>query len=125
MNIVIVDNDQSQLRSLQLLLTREGHSVTLFSDPRQTLFYFVRNNPADVLLLDYSMPEMNGDELIEMLKPEIPAGCRIVMMSAHSGLDQRLDAKTLGIDALLSKPIDLSKLKKSFVKTNPKQGVTS
>lgn len=124
MKIVIVDNDQSQLRSLKLLLTREGHTVTLFSDPRQTLFHFVRNNPVDVLLLDYSMPEMNGDELIELLKPEIPANCRIVMMSAHSDLDEWIDAKKLGIDVLLSKPINLSKLKQSLAETNPNKGVT-
>jgi len=114
MNIAIVDNDQSQLRSLQLLLTREGHSVSLFSDPRSTLFHFVRRNPVDVLLLDYSMPEMNGDELVEMLKPEIPDTCRIVMMSAHCDLARRLDAKALGIHALLCKPLDLSKLKQAI-----------
>ena len=122
MNIAIVDNDQSQLRNLQLLLTREGHSVTLFSDPRQTLFHFVRKNPVDVLLIDYSMPEMNGDELIEMLKAEIPADCRIVMMSAHSDLDHRIDTDHLGIHALLGKPLNLRKLTQAITNPAPKQG---
>jgi len=73
-----------------------------------------------LILMDCHMPEMNGDELIEMLKPEIPASCRIVMMSAHSDLGEWIDAKKLGIDVLLSKPINLSKLKQSLAGTNQK-----
>jgi len=110
MNIVIVDNDQAILRSLGLLLQREGHEVTLFADPRGALFHFARGNPADVLLLDYSMPEMNGDELLATLKPELPCGCRIVMMSAHRDLSHQLDLERLGIRTLLSKPIEYEEL---------------
>ncbi len=123
MNIVIVDNDLSLLRSLELNLVREGHSVTVFADPRRALFHFVRKNPTDALLLDYSMPEMNGDELVDMLKAEIPSGCRIVMMSAHCDLRYRIDAKKLGVHALLSKPLDLTKLKQILSESTPKQGV--
>lgn len=124
MNIVIVDNDRSLLRSLELSLSRDGHAVTVFSDPRRALFHFVRKNPADVLLLDYSMPEMNGDELVEMLRAELPAGCRIVMMSAHFDLDHRIDAKRLGIRALLGKPLNLAKLRNAISAHTQKQGVT-
>ncbi len=125
MNIVIIDNDLSLLRSLELTLAREGHCVTAFEDPRQALFHFVRNNPVDVLLLDYSMPEMNGDELLDMLKTELPADCRIVMMSAHCDLRYRIDSKRLGINTLLCKPLNLSVLKQALTESNPTQGVTS
>jgi DNA-binding response OmpR family regulator len=114
MNIVIVDNDMAILRSLELLLAKDGHQVILFTDPRGALFHFVRENPVDVLLLDYSMPEMNGDELVGLLKAEIPAGCRVIMMSAHCDLSQRVDSEKLGIDALLSKPVEFSELKQAL-----------
>ncbi len=110
MEIVIVDNDIALLRSLQLQLESAGHRVVSFSDPRRALFHFVRGNGADVLLLDYSMPEMNGDELADLLKSELPPECRIIMMSAHCDLSCRVDAKGLGIDTLLQKPVDRSTL---------------
>jgi len=125
MNIVIIDNDLSLLRSLQLLLARDGHHITLFTDPRHALFYFVRKHLVDVLLIDYSMPEMNGDELIEMLKPELSDHCRIIMMSAHSDLALRVDAKTLGIETLLCKPLDFNQLKQTLIEPTPKQGAIS
>lgn len=111
MNIVIVDNDPALLRSLTLVLGQEGHTVTSFSDPRRALFHFVGKHPADILLLDYSMPEMNGDELLHLLKREIPADCRVIMMSAHRGLQWNLDMEKLGIHTFLEKPVDLETLK--------------
>ena len=91
MNIVIVDNDPAILRSMGVVLGKEGHAVTLFMDPRRALFHFVRKHPVDVLLVDYSMPEMNGDELLHLIKREMPDHCQIIMMSAHRGLEWNLD----------------------------------
>ena len=110
MNIVIVDNDQAILRSLGLLMDSKGHDTTVFADPRGALLHVSRGNPVDVLLLDYSMPEMNGDKLLAMLKPKLARGCRIIMMSAHNDLRHQLDLEHLGIGALLGKPIEYSEL---------------
>lgn len=110
MNIVIVDDDPAILRSLGVVLGKEGHEIELFMDPRRALFHFVRNNPVDVLLVDYSMPEMHGDELLHLIKQEIPTDCRIIMMSAHRGLQWDLDMEKLGIHAFLEKPIGLEHL---------------
>ena len=114
MNIVIVDNDTAILRSLTLVLGQEGHRVASFSDPRRALIHFVRRHPVDVLLVDYAMPEMNGDELLHLLKRKIPGTCRIVMMSAHRGLRWNLDTEKLGIHAFLEKPIELAALKQAL-----------
>ena len=125
MQIVMIDNDATFLQSLRMQLEFEGHSVIAFSDPRHALFYFVRGNPADVLLIDYSMPEMNGDEVVERLRPELPAGCHIIMMSAHTDIASRIDAEELGIDTLLQKPISRSVLQHTLLQFSPithKQG---
>jgi len=121
MNIVIIDNNLGLLRSLQLLLDREGHHVIPFSAPSEGLFYFVREKDIDVLLIDYSMPEMNGDEFVTLLKKEIPTKCRIVMMSAHN--PNPIEMKRLGIQTFLEKPIDLEQLKSSLMKQPEPEGV--
>lgn len=114
MNIVIIDNDQAILRSLNLLLEAQGHNVSVFPDPRAALFHFLRENRPDVLLVDYFMPEMNGDELLYRLKAELPEDCRIIMMSAHCDLAQKLDLNHLGVSTFLSKPIEIIELERAL-----------
>ena len=122
MNIVIVDDDPAILRSIGAVLGKEGHEVAVFMDPRRALFHFVRKHPTDVLLVDYSMPNMNGDELLHLLKREVPADCRIIMMSAHQGLKWSLDMKKLGIHAFVDKPVDLAALKQALSSKTPITG---
>jgi DNA-binding response OmpR family regulator len=110
MNIVLVDNDEPILRSLELVLCTLGHSVTAFQDPREALFHFVRANNTDALIVDYSMPLMNGDELLQRLKKDIPESCRIIMISALSNLQTVIDLESLGVSAYLHKPVEFSEL---------------
>ncbi len=111
MKIVIIDNDTSILRSLELVLRAEGHEIVTFSNPEEMLFHVVRNEPVDVLLTDYSMPEMNGDELIFRLEKDPSFKCKIILMSAHTDLISQINSEGLGIDQILPKPIDIHQLK--------------
>lgn len=110
MNIVLVDNDLPILRSLELVLRRHGHNVFAFQDPRRALFHFVRNTDTEALIVDYSMPLMNGDELLHTLKKEIPKGCRIILISAHCNLGSIIDMQALGISTYLHKPVEIHQL---------------
>jgi DNA-binding response OmpR family regulator len=110
MNIVLVDNDIPILRSLELILRKHGHNVIAFKDPKQALFHFVRNNDTEALIVDYSMPLMNGDELLHTLKSEIPKGCRIILISADCNLESIIDFEALGISTYLNKPVEFSEL---------------
>ncbi len=66
--IVMVDDVKQVLQStknrLELL---EGMNVECFSDPNEGLEY-IKHNEVDVLLLDYFMPQMNGDEFVNKLR---------------------------------------------------------
>lgn len=64
-----------------------------------------------LILLDYSMPVMNGLEVIRRLKQDSGSPCpQIVMMTAHSDYDLRIQALDAGATAVLSKPFDLDHL---------------
>lgn len=110
MNIVLVDNDFPILRSLELVLRRHGHNVFAFQDPRRALFHFVRNNDTEALIVDYSMPLMNGDELLHLLKKEIPEHCRIILISAQCNLQNLIDLEALGVSSYLKKPVEINEL---------------
>lgn len=65
--VVIIDDVEQVLNSNRRRLEFEGMNVTCFSNPEQGLEY-LKENKDDVLLLDFFMPQMNGDEFVEKLR---------------------------------------------------------
>jgi two-component system response regulator ChvI len=66
--IVLVDDDDSFRESLGLNLIDEGFAVVSFSSGAPALDYFGRGGVADVILLDWRMPGMNGLEVLRRLR---------------------------------------------------------
>ena len=66
--IVIVDDDDLFRESLGLNLIDEGYEVTSFSGGQAALDHFATGGTADVLLLDWRMPGMNGLEVLRSLR---------------------------------------------------------
>lgn len=65
--IVVVDDVEEVLKSTKNCLEFEDMQVICFQNPIEGLEY-LKQNKADVLLLDFFMPEMNGDEFVEKLR---------------------------------------------------------
>jgi two-component system response regulator ChvI len=68
--IVLVDDDDSFRESLGLNLLDEGFAVVSFGAGAPALDYFARGGEADVILLDWRMPGMNGLETLRRLRRE-------------------------------------------------------
>lgn len=104
-NVVIVDDNNSQLMLLELLLNQRGISPTSFLDPLQALDYMKRNN-TDLLISDYKMPRMNGLELIFEAQSYC-SNLRTAIVSGVIDLDGELkrECGLLNIPLLL-KPFD-------------------
>jgi two-component system response regulator ChvI len=66
--LLLVDDDDFFRESLGLNLIDEGFSVTSFSNGADTLDYFESGRAADVLLLDWRMPGMDGLEVLRQLR---------------------------------------------------------
>ena len=65
--ILAVDDVEEVLISTKNTLKFEGMDVVCISNPEEALEY-LRNNKVDVLLLDFFMPQMNGDKFVEKLR---------------------------------------------------------
>lgn len=65
--IVVIDDVEEVLNSTKNSLKFEGMNVETFNDPVEALEY-LKNNKVDVILLDFFMPQMNGDKFIEKLR---------------------------------------------------------
>jgi two-component system, cell cycle response regulator len=66
-SILIVDDDLDYLQTARVLLEREGHTV-LVVDNGPGALELLRNEPIDLLLVDYFMPQMNGEEVVSSLR---------------------------------------------------------
>lgn len=65
--ILVVDDIEEVLSATKSTLKFEGMNVETYSNPLEAL-EFMKNNKIDVLLLDFFMPQMNGDKFIEELR---------------------------------------------------------
>ena len=66
--IAILDDDDLFRESLGLNLIDEGYEVASFADGPAALAYFAAGGHADVILLDWRMPGMNGLEVLRALR---------------------------------------------------------
>ncbi len=104
--IMLVDDEPAITLSLALLLRRDGNEVVTFHKPIDALAAFQKEPQRyDLVLTDFSMPQMNGLELaaaIHALSPSAP----ILMMSGYAQSLQRDAVQAAGIAKLLDKPIE-------------------
>jgi len=105
--ILIVDDDSDIRLILRSALESYGYHCDEASNGLEALEKIEAEEFA-LILLDYSMPVMNGLEVIRRLsQASWSSRPQIVMMTAHSGHDLRVQALDAGATAVLSKPFDL------------------
>lgn len=95
--VLCVDDDCQLLALHRMVLERVGYSVLTTASARAGLELFA-SCPADAVLLDYGMPEMNGGEVatvMKAMKPKIP----ILMLSKLPSLP----ANARSVDAYVTK----------------------
>jgi signal transduction histidine kinase len=81
--ILVVDDQEETLESVQRLLEREGHHVLLADGGQRALDLFGQHE-VHLLLVDYFMPRMTGEELIGEIR-KIDSQVQIVLQTGYSG----------------------------------------
>lgn len=106
-NILIVDDDRAVLEVLGRGLT--GYRVWLAFDSGEALRIAGGVMTLDLLITDFMMPEMMGDELSGRLK-EVRPNLKVLFLTGHSDLLDRENPPWWANEPHLAKPIELSKL---------------
>jgi two-component system response regulator MprA len=108
MNVLLAEDDRAVRESLVRALTLEGYTVTAVTNGAEALAHFAESTP-DVMLLDVSMPVVDGLTVCRVLRSEknrIP----ILMLTARTETRDRVAGLDAGADDYLPKPFDLAEL---------------
>lgn len=102
--IACVDDSPTVLQEIQRLLNDEKYEVTKIDNPVEAASTLFRLKP-DLVLMDISMPEINGYKLCSLLRnSNALAGVPIIMVTSRSGMIDKVRAKTVGASDYLTKP---------------------
>jgi len=106
MSILLVEDNPTNLMVASRILASEGHEITTAGDGCEAV-EAVRSRHFDVVLMDISMPEMDGMEATRIIRtlPQPYCSVPIIAMTAHAISEDRQKFLAAGMDACLTKPI--------------------
>ena len=106
--VLVVEDEETMGMGLEYNLAEEGYQVTWAKDGRQALDIFF-NDKFDLVILDIMLPFYDGFEVAEKIReksPQIP----ILMLTARSGIRDKIKGLAVGGDDYLTKPFHLKEL---------------
>ncbi len=113
-NLLIVDDELGMRQFLTHLLQREGHTVRAADSGKEALA-LLRQAPADLIISDVRMPDMDGIELLRSARELYPQ-LEVIMMTAFANVDTAREAFLLGAYDFIQKPFDNDLLKETVTR---------
>lgn len=110
--IIVIDDDAEHLAFVTTLLSRARYDCAGFTSAQHALAY-LRTNPADLVITDIFMPEMDGFELLRVIRDAFP-DIAVVTLSGDGLVDKDFYLKCsthLGAIATLRKPFEPEELR--------------
>jgi len=114
--IACIDDSPTVLQAINSFLDDKIFSVIMIDDPVKALMQVIRNKP-DLILLDVTMPSLDGYELCSLLRrhPDFK-NTPIIMVTSNTGFIDRAKAKLVRASGYLTKPFNQSDLLKFIFK---------
>lgn len=108
--ILIADDEQNIVISLEFLMKREGFEVSVANDGEEALAR-IRSDAPDLVLLDVMMPKKTGFEVCQEVKSD-PAlqAVKILMLTAKGRDTEVAKGLAMGADAYMTKPFSTREL---------------
>ena len=106
--ILLIDDDENICKVVTLYLQKEDFDIKIAQDGQTGLNLFSQVNP-DLVLLDIMMPGMDGYQVARQVRAK-RCGTPILMLTAKSSLEDRIEGLNAGADYYLTKPFDAREL---------------
>ncbi|QTA89548.1 sensor histidine kinase [Desulfonema magnum] len=112
--ILVIDDEPSIRKALSMGLAFEGYEVDVAQDGSNGIL-FGHQKDYDVLIVDLSLPDINGLEVIREIKQKAPEIIPIII-TGNGSIESSVEAIHLEVSDYLEKPLSFESVKKSIVK---------
>jgi DNA-binding response OmpR family regulator len=112
--ILVVDDEPSVCQSIRMLLEHDGHGVQLVDSGEAALALF-EPGKFDLVITDYSMRDMKGNQLVAIIRQRSPDQ-RIIMATGLAYEMDDTDGRAAGVDLVIDKPFSLTELPEAIVR---------
>jgi CheY-like chemotaxis protein len=115
--ILVVDDEPFVCEAVKMMLAFDGHDVLTANNGKEALEMFDRGK-FDLIITDFAMPGMKGDELAAAIKARAPKQ-PVVMITAYAEMLQSSGKPLPGVDFVVSKPFLLEHLREALATVLP------
>ena len=115
--ILVVDDEPFVCDAVKMMLTFDGHVVETASNGKEALAMF-EVGKFDLVITDFAMPNMKGDELAATIKARSPKQ-PVVMITAYAEMLASSGTPLPGVDFVISKPFLLENLREAIARVTP------
>ena len=103
-NILIVDDDESTLVSLSYIFKKQKLNVFTASNGKEALL-LLKGNKIDIVLTDFMMPDIDGFELLKIVK-SLNSDISVIMITAYGTMEKAIKALKEGASDFIVKPLN-------------------
>ena len=109
--ILLVDDDQDILTSMQAAFEPTGAVVETASNGNKAVEIAEKNQP-DLVVLDMMLPGRSGFLVLEKIKARKPKNAKpfVIMITGNQGARHKMYAESLGVSEYFNKPVKMDKL---------------
>jgi CheY-like chemotaxis protein len=123
LKVWIVDDDEEMITAMQMMLRLLKAETSGYLNARQAANALLEGKRPDVILLDISMPEVSGMDLLKYLRRGRDLSHIPVIMFTSEASDTMVDKSlAMGADAYLTKPVSFEELKTAIARAMTARG---
>lgn len=109
LSTLVVDDSTTSLNHITRILTNMGFTKITHAHNGVEAVELLQDEFFDLIVTDYNMPEMNGDELIEHVRTKSnQSSIPILMVSSESDENRIANVQKSGVSAICNKPFDVN-----------------
>lgn len=108
MQLLLAEDEKELARAIQVILEKQGYLVDVVYDG-ETAYDYAKLAEYDGMIFDVMMPKRSGTAVVKQLREE-GLGTPILLLTAKSAVDDRIDGLDSGADDYLTKPFAMGEL---------------
>tara|TARA_R110002050_G_scaffold1244_5_gene8888 strand:- start:200580 stop:201239 length:660 start_codon:yes stop_codon:yes gene_type:complete len=108
MQVLLIEDDIALAEALTLTLRNKGFAVNHLSQGKQAVAS-VKTELPDIVILDLGLPDMDGTEVLKLIRRE-SVDLPVLVLTARISLEDKVNGLDLGADDYLAKPFEVAEL---------------